>query len=123
MSGAEDPVELTLALLRRATRDSQFQLTADDRISELNNALLVQVQADTLARWRGEGRGPTPYAIGVGRAKISYRLIDVALFIEQHREKSDINPIQPDRTRPKGLNIAAKSTHDPTRSSRAKGMP
>ena len=102
MSGADDPVELTLALLRRATRDGGFALTADDRVSEMNAARLLQVHVCTLARWRLEGGGPKSYGIGVGRAKISYRLIDVALFIERHREKATATRSNPIKPGPKG---------------------
>ena len=124
MNGAEDdPVELVLAHLRRATRDSQFRVTADDRISEHNAARLLQVHSDTLARWRAEGSGPTPYGIGVGRAKVSYRLLDLALYIERHREKIDGNPTEAVPTQLKGLNKTLVGTHDPARTSRAKGMP
>ena len=119
----EDPVELTLAHLRRATRDCQFKVTADDRISEHNAARLLQVHSDTLARWRAEGSGPTPYGIGVGRAKVSYRLLDLALYIELHREKIDGNPTEPVPTPLKGLNVGANTTHYLTRSSRARGTP
>ena len=84
--------ELTLALLRRRARDCQFTVSADERVSEASAARLLEVHPDTLARKRGEGTGPAAYAVPLGRAKVTYRLIDLAVWIESRREKSDVDP-------------------------------
>jgi hypothetical protein len=81
-------IELTLAALRRAARDYQMDVTADDRISEASAAKLLKLHPDTLAKKRGEGSGPTAYAFPLGRAKVSYRVIDLAVWIESRREVS-----------------------------------
>jgi hypothetical protein len=85
-------IELTLALLRRRAIDDGFTVSADDRVSEANAARLLELHGDTLAQKRKEGCGPISYGIGLGRAKVSYRLVDIAVWIESRREKIEANP-------------------------------
>ena len=85
-------IYLTLAQLRRAVRDLQMPLSADERISEADAARLLCLRSDSLARKRLDGSGPASYGLPLGKAKITYRLADIASWLEQRRnsyEKSD----------------------------------
>ena len=89
-------IELTLALLRRSAIDGGFTVSADDRVSEANAAKLLELHCDTLAQKRKEGSGPVSYGIGLGRAKVSYQLVDVAVWISPGVKKSTqtlLNPV------------------------------
>jgi hypothetical protein len=68
-----------------------FTISADGRVGEPDAATLLRLHRDTLARKRVEGSGPPAYGIGIGRFRISYRLRDIAHWIEEHREKFDMD--------------------------------
>ena len=91
---SEAAIELvtTLKLLRLRARASQFVVSADERVSECNAARLLEIHRDALARMRHEGTGPTAYRIALHGARVTYRLLDLAVWIESRREKIDINP-------------------------------
>jgi hypothetical protein len=94
---------LTLDQLRRAVRDFQMLLSADERISEANAARLLGLRSDSLSRKRLDGSGPIGYGLPLGKAKITYRLSDLATWMEQHRgrfEKSDKGTAHPGRNGP-----------------------
>jgi hypothetical protein len=82
-------LELTLSLLRRRAGEAGFTVSADERVSEGDAAKLLELHPDTLAAKRKEGKGPPAYGIGLGRARVSYRLIDLARWIESRRENFD----------------------------------
>jgi hypothetical protein len=96
-------VELALALLRRRAAETAVTLSGDDRVGEPDAARLLELHPDTLARLRKEARGPAAYGLGLGRARVSYRLHDLALWIESRREKFDAKAALPGPTRLKGL--------------------
>jgi hypothetical protein len=81
-------VASTTAMLRRAVREQGIPITIDERIGERDAARLLMLHPDTLARRRAEGTAPPAYGLGLGRARVSYRLTDLAIFIEAAR-KSD----------------------------------
>ena len=89
---SERRTELALALLRKDAQDRAFTVSADERVGERDAARLLELHPDTLVRLRREGRGPPAYALGLGRARISYRLLDLAVWVEARREKFDENP-------------------------------
>jgi hypothetical protein len=82
----DDRVEATALALRAAAIEGQMPISGDDRIGESCAARLLGIEAETLARKRSEARGPPAYRLPVSGAKISYRLRDLAIWIEQHRE-------------------------------------
>ena len=47
---------------------------------------LLGIEAETLAKKRQEGKGPPSYRVPVGPARVSYRLADLAQWIERCRE-------------------------------------
>src|SRR5687768_13869414 len=77
---SEKRTQLTLERLRKHAQDRAFTVSADERIGERDAAELLELHRDTLARLRLEGRGPPAYILGLGRARISYRLIDLVLW-------------------------------------------
>ena len=85
---SEDRLELTLRLLRRKVKENVLPISADERVSEVVAAGLLLLHPDTLRRLRGEGSGPMHFKIGVGGSKVSYRLIDLAIWLEGRREIS-----------------------------------
>jgi hypothetical protein len=85
----EVEVRITLDLLRRCARANGFVVSADERVSECDAARLLEIHRDTLARMRHEGTGPTAYRIALHGARVSYRLLDLALWIQSRREKFD----------------------------------
>lgn len=62
-------------------------ITPDGRISEQSVADILGVDIRTLQNNRGEGKSPPFYNQPVGRNRISYRLKDVARWIEEQREE------------------------------------
>jgi hypothetical protein len=64
-----------------------ISITADDRIGEADAAELIGYAPSTLKTMRGTfGTGPAWYRAPVGRAQISYRLEDLANWVEEKRE-------------------------------------
>ncbi|MDP3816683.1 hypothetical protein [Pseudomonas sp.] len=62
-------------------------LTGDLRVSEEVAAQLLGTTPGGLKQARHEGRGPRAYAIGAGsRTRISYRLSELATYIEESFE-------------------------------------
>jgi hypothetical protein len=85
-------IELTVTMLKRQVLDLALLMTADERVGERDAARLLELHPDSVARLRKEGRGPVAYVLGLGRARVSYRLLDLALWIEGRREKFDDEP-------------------------------
>lgn len=81
-----DRVEATLRLLLAAVREAGVPMSGDRRVSEENAAALVGVAAGTLKNLRTEGTGPAAYRTPVGGSRWSYRLDDLAAWLEARRE-------------------------------------
>src|SRR5262245_17600223 len=79
-------VDHTLALLRAAAIEQGMTISGDDRIGEACAARLLGFETETLGKRRAEGKAPPSYRVPVGVARISYRLADLAQWIEQQRE-------------------------------------
>lgn len=79
-------VEETQELLLAACREHAFTVTADLRVSENAAAVLLGYQAKTLQNMRGLGTAPPHYRRAVDGGKVSYRLVDLAQWIEVTRE-------------------------------------
>lgn len=81
-----DRVEVTTLALRAAAVEQQMPISGDNRVGEGNAAQLLGLECETLAKKRSEGRAPPSYRVPIGGAKVSYRLCDLARWIEQGRE-------------------------------------
>ena len=79
-------IDVTLAALMEAARAADMTITGDGRVSEADAAVLLGIEPDTLAKKRSEGKAPPSYRLSVGAGRISYRLRDLAAWIEAQRE-------------------------------------
>jgi len=79
----EARIEATAALLREAV--GERWISGDGRVSEETAAELLDVAPATLAKWRQTSIGPAFYRLGTRGGKTSYRLLDLAAFIEARR--------------------------------------
>ncbi|ABE42915.1 hypothetical protein Bpro_0959 [Polaromonas sp. JS666] len=77
--------EATHLLLQAKCREAGSFVSIDERVSEQDAAQLLGITAGGLKNMRHEGRAPEAYGAPIGRGKVSYRLFDLALWIEQKR--------------------------------------
>lgn len=77
-----DLVELTASALLDAARDAGMLLTGDMRVGECDAAALIGLEPESLAKRRKVGDAPRAYRVPVGAARISYRLRDIAEWVE-----------------------------------------
>ena len=82
----DDRVEATTLVLRAAAIERGMVVTGDDRISECDAAALLELEAESLAKRRQEGRAPVSYKVPIGTARISYRLADLGRWVEAQRD-------------------------------------
>ena len=82
-----DRVEATTVLLATVVAAEDIAVSADMRVSEKDAAQLLGVAPGHLKAMRQEGRGPVSYQIGVGGSRVSYRLNELAAWIEAAREE------------------------------------
>lgn len=76
----------TAKVLLMSIEKNQIVMSADQRVSESDAALLVGMQPGTLKNLRTEGTAPPNYRAPVGGSRISYRVLDLAEWIERKRE-------------------------------------
>lgn len=81
--GESQRVSETVELFRAACRRENHWLSGDDRVNEATAARLLGFAEGSLKNLRWAGDGP-PHYRSVG-ARISYKLQDLALWIEQRR--------------------------------------
>jgi hypothetical protein len=80
-----DRVEATTRALRAAAVEAEMAISGDDRVGESCPARLLGLERETLAKKRSEGKALPSYRVPVGGARVSYRLCDLAAWIEQQR--------------------------------------
>lgn len=81
-----DPTDLTTANLYATACRLGLVISADNRVSEKDAALLLCCSRASLKAIRQNGDGPVFYAVGVDGSRLSYRLNDLAAWIEAGRE-------------------------------------
>lgn len=88
MRGALDAtaVDATEDQLHGAAVAFAMVVSADRRVNEKDAARLLGYSAGYLKNMRQEGRAPKHYTRGVGGGRISYRIKDMAIWIEERRE-------------------------------------
>lgn len=79
-------LETTTALLAAFAVGEGFTITGDMRISERDAAAMLGYSPAYLKALRQEGKGPPSYVRGMSGCRISYRLSDLAHWIESARE-------------------------------------
>lgn len=87
MPGAEADIQATACRLADAATSAGFWISADGRIGEADVAKLLGLTAGSLANKRREGTAPRAYELGGGRHRVTYRITDVARWIEAHRDR------------------------------------
>jgi len=88
----EGRVADTEVALHAAAVEAGMVVTGDRRVTEGDAAALLGYAADTLARKRITGKGPSAYGRGFAGCRVSYRLSDLAAWIEAGREIFGDNP-------------------------------
>jgi hypothetical protein len=83
---AAERVETTIVLLAAAAIDAGYAVSGDMRVSEENAANLIGLSPGYLKMLRKEGNGPISYQVGVNGSRISYRIHDLAAWIDHARE-------------------------------------
>jgi hypothetical protein len=86
MTPATDRIQACADMFERRCREAGVFLSGDLRVGEVDAANLLGVAAGTLKNLRQEGKGPTAYTRGVNGGRLSYRLIDLASWVEIGRE-------------------------------------
>lgn len=79
-------IDAVTAVLRVAAIEGGIALSGDGRVSEEGAAMLLGYSQGHLKRMRQEGNGPVCFHIGMNGSRLSYRLGDLAAFIESMRE-------------------------------------
>jgi hypothetical protein len=82
---ADERVDACLRLLLARVREDSMVLSGDLRVSEQDAANLLGYSAQHLKLLRHEGKGPEHYGRGMNGARVSYRLHDLAQWIEASR--------------------------------------
>ena len=84
---AADRVESTAAALIDAARSAGMMVTGDKRVSEADAAQLLGYAPGHLKNMRSEREGPQHFRVGLNGCRVSYRLFDLATWIEAKREE------------------------------------
>lgn len=87
-SDMHERIESTRQMFLTACHERGFLVTADERVSEPDAAALLAFTPESLRNRRYLGTGPASYQRPVGAHKVSYRVRDLAAWIEQYREEA-----------------------------------
>ena len=79
-------IEETVRWLSAAAHDAAFWISGDGRIGERDAATLLGWSESSLRNARTEGRGPRFYRLGGGGHRVTYRIPDLAQWIETRIE-------------------------------------
>ena len=80
-----DRIEGTVRLWLATLREQGRAVTGDQRVSEADAAVLLGITPEGLKNRRHEGDAPVAYRLGVGGSRMSYRLSDLAAWLEARR--------------------------------------
>ncbi len=81
-----DRIAATARALRAAARDAAMPLTGDDRVGEADAATLIGLSPSRLRALRSEQDGPRWFRRAAAGSRVSYRLLDLAEWIERGRD-------------------------------------
>lgn len=76
----------TAETLHAAARAASYWVSGDGRIGEADLASLLGLTPASLANKRREGSAPPAFNLGGGGHRVTYRIDDVARWIEAHRD-------------------------------------
>jgi hypothetical protein len=86
MNNLEDRTSNVAAMLRSHAVELNAPITGDGRVSEEIAAALLGVSVATLADWRRSNEAPPHYRLPINGCRVSYRIHDLAMFIEVQRD-------------------------------------
>lgn len=86
MTPAAERVDRCTRLLLEAARDAGLTVSGDGRVSEADAARLLCLSAGHLKNMRAAGDGPVAYGRGMDGCRVSYRLEDLAAWVEAARD-------------------------------------
>jgi len=81
-----DRVDRCTRLLLEAARENGLAISGDGRVSEVDAARLLALSAGHLKNLRAAGEGPPAYTRGLAGSRVSYRLEDLAAWVESGRD-------------------------------------
>jgi len=80
--------DATAAVLLQVAQERGFWVSGDGRIGEADAAELLGLTSASLANKRREGSAPPSYSLGGKGHRVTYRIAEIALWIESHRDIS-----------------------------------
>jgi hypothetical protein len=81
-------VESTMRMLLHVVQRDKISVSADMRVSERDAAKMAGYAHGSFKNLRNEGKGPTYYNRAVAGCRVSYRLMDLAAWLEERRENN-----------------------------------
>lgn len=81
-----DRVDRCTRLLLEAARENGLAISGDGRVSEADAARLLALSAGHLKNLRATRDGPIAYARGLAGCRVTYRLEDLAAWVESGRD-------------------------------------
>jgi hypothetical protein len=86
MTGPLDRIESCRCALETNCREVGALITGDGRVSEIDAAGLLGLNPGSLKNMRHEDGAPIAYRLPVNGSRVSYRLQDLAEWIEKRRD-------------------------------------
>lgn len=86
MNAIEVRIEACRDRLEARCREADLFVSGDLRVSETHAAQLLGIAPGSLKAMRQEGKGPIVYRIPINGCRLSYRLDELASWIERGRE-------------------------------------
>ena len=80
-----DRTQATLALLRDVVANGRYWMSGDGRIGERDLETILGWSAGSLKNKRTQGTAPPHYRVGGGGHQVTYRLSDVAEWLESQK--------------------------------------
>lgn len=84
---ADDRIAATERALFAWCMRNSVPVSADGRVAEITAASMIGLSVSHLRRLRGEGDAPAAYRAPVGGSRMSYRLADLAHWLEERRDE------------------------------------
>lgn len=80
-------IESTMRMLLHVVDRDKITVSADMRVSEKDAAKMAGYAHGSFKNLRNEGKGPVYYNRSVAGSRVSYRLMDLAAWLEERREQ------------------------------------
>jgi hypothetical protein len=80
-----DRIAATEALMLAAAHEAGIRIIGDRRVNQEGAAVLLGAAVETLKNWRKSRGGPVYYPRGIGYNGVTYRVGDLAVFVERAR--------------------------------------